>query len=140
MLLGEMFPDSKLTPLPGDEDRAAFIFWLNVMATSGYVTSGRVGHPERFACSEKAAMEVAEAGLRDFDAFFDKMENAIAGAPFFMAGGITPLDFYVSNLIEWHPNREALFKSRTSLARLYKAVAASASYQAALETHAMPAL
>jgi hypothetical protein len=30
-VLGERHPESGLTPQPGDEDRATFLFWLNVV-------------------------------------------------------------------------------------------------------------
>ena len=45
-LLGEMYPESGVTRAPGDDNRGEFLFWLNVMTTSGYMTAARLGHPE----------------------------------------------------------------------------------------------
>lgn len=137
-LLGEMYPASKVTPLPGDDARGAFLFWLNVMTTSGYMTSARVGHPERYASSDSAIEQVGEKAAADYDAFFDVMEGAISGDPNFMPGGLTALDFYLTMLTEWHSDTRKLFGSRPKLAALCSAVQQSSSYKAAMKTHALP--
>ena len=75
-VLGEMHPTRALMPQPGDPDRGASLFWLSVMSTAGYVTSSRVGHPERFARDDRAIAQVKEQGDKDFAAFFRLMEAA----------------------------------------------------------------
>ena len=137
-LLGEMFPESNLTPAPGEKDRGDFLFWLNVMTTSGYMTSGRVGHPERYVCTEDASMQVGEKAREDYNAFFNVMENAISGDTYFMESGLTVLDFYLTMLTEWHENRMALFATRPALAQLCQAVNNRNSYQETIKTHALP--
>ena len=57
-VLGEHFPRSSLVPIAQEPDRASFLFWLNVMATSGYLTVARHGHPERYATSAQAIEQV----------------------------------------------------------------------------------
>lgn len=137
-LLGEMFPESGVTPAPGDAARGDFLFWLNVMTTSGYTTSGRVGHPERYARTDEAIAQVQQQAGADYDAFFDVMEGAISGEPYFLQGGLTALDFYLTMLAEWHGDRQTLFGARPKLAALARAVSDSASYKAAMKTHALP--
>lgn len=138
-LLSEMYPDNRLAPTPGDKDRAAFLFWLNVMATSGYMTSGRVGHPERYAQDENAIAQVAEKARADYDAFFDVVEAAVAGNRFFMERGLTALDYYIAMLTEWHLDKDALFAARPRLAKLCKAVNDNRSYRVTMDTHALQA-
>ncbi|WP_137699386.1 glutathione S-transferase family protein [Marimonas lutisalis] len=138
MLLGEMYPETGVTPAPGDDNRGEFLFWLNVMTTSGYMTAARLGHPERYANSSKAIEEVGAKASVDYDAFFDVMEEAIAGGPYFIASGMTALDFYVTMLTEWHADKKSLFSSRSKLGALCKAVNESCSYKAAMKTHALP--
>ena len=138
-LLGEMFPASKLTPVPGDADRGEFLFWLNVMTTAGYITAGRVGHPERYARAQDAIEQVGEKARADYDAFFDVMENAISGNPYFMARGLTALDFYVTMLTEWHVDNKTLFETRPRLAVLCEAINLNNSYKATMATHALQA-
>ncbi|WP_213546870.1 glutathione S-transferase N-terminal domain-containing protein [Vannielia litorea] len=58
--LGEAFPAAGLTPLPGNPDRPAFLFWLNVMVSTGYPAVSREARPEQFARSEAAMAEVRE--------------------------------------------------------------------------------
>jgi len=137
-LLGEMYPASKLTPIPGEKDRGAFLYWLNVMTTSGYMTAARVGHPERYASTENAVEQVGEKALADYDAFFDVMEDAISGSPHFMERGLTALDFYLTMLTEWHADKTVLFAQRPAIARLCHAVNETNSYRAAMKTHALP--
>ncbi|WP_171103607.1 MULTISPECIES: glutathione S-transferase family protein [unclassified Ruegeria] len=137
-LLGEMYPKSGITPVPGDDNRGEILFWLNVMTTSGYMTAARLGHPERYAESSKAIEEVGAKAAVDYDAFFDVMEDAIAGDPYFMTRGLTALDFYVTMLTEWHANKQSLFGSRPKLSALCESVNESRSYKAAMQTHALP--
>ena len=132
-----MYPESQLAPAPGDKDRAIFLFWLNVMATTGYVTAGRVGHPERYAQDENAIAQVADKAHADYDAFFDVIETAIAGDPFFMEHGLTVLDHYIAMLTEWHSNKAALFAARPGLAKLCQAVNDNQSYRVAMGTHTL---
>jgi len=84
IVLGEHFPKLRLTPQPADQERAAFLFWLNVMATSGYLTVARAGHPERYAVEADAIRQVEEKAYADLDAFFDVMEGAISSNTFFL--------------------------------------------------------
>jgi glutathione S-transferase len=137
-LLGEMYPETGVAPAPGDDSRGEYLFWLNVMTTSGYMTAARLGHPERYAESNSAIEEVGAKAAVDYDVFFDVMEEAIAGDPYFMASGLTALDFYVTMLTEWHANKQCLFGSRPKLSALCESVNESRSYKAAMESHALP--
>lgn len=136
-LLSEMYPANKITPAPGEKDRATFLFWLNVLTTSGYMTAGRVGHPERYANETDAIAQVAARACADYDAMFDVIEGGISGATFFMQRGLTALDFYITMLTEWHPDREALFAKRSRLANLCEATARTGPYVAAMGTHSL---
>ncbi|SMX25366.1 glutathione S-transferase family protein [Boseongicola aestuarii] len=138
-LLSELYSEAGFAPAPGDKDRAAFLFWLNVLTTSGYMTAGRVGHPERYAQDESAVAQVAEKALADYDAVFDVIETAISGDPFFMERGLTPLDYYITMLSEWHLDKTALFSARTKLARLCQAVNQNRSYRVTMDIHALQA-
>lgn len=134
-LLGEMFPDAGLTPLLPHADRAKFLFWLNAIATAGGSAGTRCGHPYRFAASQGAQEEVLERARSDFDAVFDKVEKAISGDPFFLASGISGLDFYISMFAEWHYDQDRLFSNRPKLAKLYEVVNQTEPYCSAIATH-----
>ena len=138
ILLSEHHPQGGVAPAPGETDRPAFLFWLNVMATAGYVTSSRVGHPERFARDDAAIAQVKAQADRDFDAFFTLMDEAISGEPFFLTRGPTCLDHYVTMLAEWSSDRDALMATRPKLQALCNAVRRDPAYAAALGAHAIP--
>lgn len=139
-LLGEMHAISPVTPQPGAPDRGAFLYWLNVMTTAGYVTSSRVGHPERFARDDIAVAQIKEQADKDFAAFFELINDAITGEDFFMERGLTALDFYIAMLSEWVINRETLLERLPRLCNLCAAVRKTTAYRTALDTHRIPAL
>ena len=138
VFLGEQFPEKRLTPLPGDSDRATFLFWLNVMATSGYLTVARWAHPERYASDPNAVQQVEEKAALDLRKFFGVMEEAIAGDPFFLARGFSALDIYLTMLTEWHSDRAELFADFPSLAKIADNVRARPAYEKAIRTHELP--
>lgn len=133
--LGEDAPGSGLTPQPGSLDRSAFLFWLNVMATAGYMTVARHGHPERYAFDEAAIAQVEQRAAQDLDTFFDLMDVSISGGSTFLESGFSALDLYLAMLTEWSDNQSALFAKRTNIAELYRAVSLRPSYQLAMQTH-----
>ena len=137
-VLGEHFADLRLTPQPGEADRGPFLFWLNVMATGGYLTVARHGHPERYAAEPDAIAQVEQKAAADLDAFFEVMESAISGRPYFLARGYSALDIYLAMLTEWSEDREALLARRPALAGICQAVAQRPAYSRAIETHLLP--
>ena len=135
VVLGESSPETGLLPRPGTADRSAFFFWLNVMATSGYMTVARNGHPERYAFDQGAIDQVERKAAEDLAAFFDLMEDAIAGDGTFLASGYSALDLYLAMLTEWSDDKEELFATRPALAKLTSDVCVRPGYQAAMQTH-----
>ncbi|MBF9032435.1 hypothetical protein HKCCE3408_18710 [Rhodobacterales bacterium HKCCE3408] len=133
--LGEDAPGSGLIPQPRSPDRSAFLFWLNVMATAGYMTVARKGHPERYAFDETAIAQVEERAAVDLAAFFDLMEAAISGGTTFLASGFSALDLYLAMLTEWSDDKSGLFAERATLSQLCRAVSLRPSYQLAMQTH-----
>ncbi len=137
-VLGEQLPEANLAPQPGDPDRAGFLFWLSVMATSGYLTVSRKAHPERYAVDADATKQVEAKAASELDAFFDIMERAVSGSPFFLARGFTALDIYLTMLTEWSDDKDALFSTRPALAAVRRAVAQRPAYRTAINTHLLP--
>ena len=137
-VLGEHFPGSNLVPLGSDPDRATFLFWLNVMATSGYLTVARHGHPERYAFTPEAIEQVEAKAGEDLEKFFDLMEQAISGTPFFLPSRFCALDIYLTMLTEWSEDKERLFSSRPKLRALTAQVSQRPAYLKALHTHHLP--
>lgn len=138
ILLGETFPQSEITPLPGDEDRSVFLFWLNVMVSAGYPTVTRLGHPERYAFTSDAIAEVKRQCTIDLDCFFDLMEGAIKGEVFFLKQGFSALDYYLAMLIGGAPDQEKLFATHPKIKALFISAIQRPAYKKAMQTHATP--
>lgn len=136
--LCETFPEAMLAPQVGDAMRPDFLFWLNVMTSAGYPTVARYCHPERYAQSETAVVEVEQQALADLNAFFDLMESGISGEGTFLSSGTTALDYYMSMLTEWADDRDMLLSTHPKLAAVYAATSERPAYRAAMNTHAIP--
>lgn len=117
--LCEVFPEAGLAPKHGDSDRAEFLFWLNVMTTTGYPTVARWNHPERYAASEDAISEVEQKAAEHLNDFFDLMEGAISGKDTFLKRGFSVLDYYLSILTKWPSDRQGLFAAHPRLERSF---------------------
>jgi len=135
LFLGEQHPEGKLVPLPGDQERPAFLFWLMYMATSGYMTFGRSCHPERHTTDQEALDSVRRAAEAQIGRFFETLESAIAGDPYFLPSGFSSLDIYLTMLTTWHADKVALFENNPKIAKLCAAVEARPAYQRVMEDH-----
>ncbi len=136
--LGEYFPQSMLVPQPGEKDRARFLFLLNVMATSGYLTIARWNHPERYALEPDAIRQVEAKSATELDAFFKTMDRQISSQPYMLEQGFSALDIYLTMLTEWPDDRKALFQACPSIKRMVEAVNERPAYQKAMQTHHLP--
>jgi len=138
LFLGEQHPAGKLVPRPSDEERPVFLFWLMHMATSGYMTFVRSCHPERHTTDQDALDPVRLAAEAQIDRFFDTMEGAVAGNPYFLPSGFSALDIYLTMLTTWHADKIALFQNNPRIARLCAAVEARPAYQRVMQDHNLP--
>ncbi len=99
------------------------------MAASPYMTFVKFNHPYLFLQDRKThAALIANARSRLL-AQFSILENAIAGAPFFLARGLTALDLYLCMLVEFHDDHAALFDGRPGLHVLHGTVSVRQSVQ-----------
>ena len=134
--LGEQGGERGLVPPPGDAARPVFMYWLMFLATSGYTTFARFAHPERFTIDPDALDVVSAAAANDIDAFFDLLDAAIAGDPWFLESGFGALDIYTAMLAGWHPHRDALFDRNPKVAALCRATEDRPAYRKTIAEHA----
>ena len=134
--LGEQCSDAQLVPQPGDDERPDFLYWLLFMATTGYTTFGRLGHPERYTLDQAALEPVRLSAEADVTRFFDVLEGGIKGEPYFLSFGFTALDIYLTMLAGWHPDRSALFQRNPKIALLCSAVESRPAYKKVIADHA----
>ena len=135
LYLGEQCPEGRFVPRAADRERPDFLFWLLYMATSGYMTFARLGHPERYTEDQDATEPVRLAAYQDVTRFFDVIEDAIGGDPYFLAGGFGALDIYLTMLAGWHPDRDLLFERNPKVARLCAAVEERPAYRKTIAEH-----
>jgi len=135
LLIGERHPDGNLVPLPDEADRSVFLYWLLYLATSGYMTFVRYGHPERYTKDQSAVEAVQQAAEEQIERLFDILEDAITGEPYFLARGFTALDIYITMLTAWHSAREKMFKRNSKIAALCMAVENRSAYKKVMQDH-----
>ncbi|MBW8640661.1 glutathione S-transferase family protein [Hoeflea sp. WL0058] len=135
IVLGERHPDSRLVPAATDTDRSRFLFWLMVMATSGYPVFSRAWHPEQFTSDDSANETVRQTAEQQLQEFFSTIENAIEGEPYFLRRGFTALDIYLTMLTEWASDKSELFASNPRLSDLCASVGDRPSYSRVIRQH-----
>ena len=138
LFIGEQHPEGRLVPLPGDQERSTFLFWLLYMATSGYMTFGRSCHPERHTTDQDALDPVRLAAEAQIDRVFETLDGAVAGDPYFLASGFSALDIYLTMLTTWHADKVALFENNPKIERLCMAVEARPAYRRVMLDHDLP--
>lgn len=121
--LGERHPETPLVPAPDHPDRATFLRWLIYMAASPYMTFVQFNHPERFLDDTRTHPALIENARKRLLDQFTLLDRAIAGRPFFLAGGISALDLYAHMLIEFFGDDPVALAGRPRLAHLHGAVA-----------------
>lgn len=135
IVLGERHPESGLVLPPGDASRPIFLRWLLFMAASVYMTYVRVNHPERFITDPAGIESVRQVAVDAVNSQFDVLDDAISGDPWFLPGGYSVLDIYLTMLAVWHPDRPTLFTRNTSLERLCTAVEQRPAYIEVIAQH-----
>lgn len=128
LTLGERHP-GPLIPAPDDGDRPEFLRWLIYMAASPYMTFVQFNHPYRFLDDKATHAALIENARSRLGAQFTALDEAIAGAPYFLPRGPSALDLYLYMLVEFHDDHAALFKGRPRLQALHGAIAARESTQ-----------
>lgn len=123
LMLGDLHPTSGLVPGIKDTDRPFFLHWLFALATTGHTTIRRFSYPEEYTVDPTAQSATTDAAWRQLIKFFDAVENAISGDPWFMDRGFSPLDIYTIMvcIILTGDLRDEVFATRPKLERLYLA-------------------
>ena len=123
LMLGDLHPDSGLVPNVEDADRPFFLHWLFALATTGHTTMRRFSYPDEYTTRSDAELATREAAWAQLLKFFDALEDAISGEPWFMARGFSPLDIYTVMvcIILTKELKEEVFAARPKLEALYRA-------------------
>lgn len=123
LMLGDLHPESGLVPAVEDADRPFFLHWLFALATTGHTTMRRYSYPDEYTTKADAEQATREAAWSQLTRFFDALEDAISGDPWFMERGFGPLDIYTVMvcIILTEDLRRETFEGRPKLERLYRA-------------------
>ncbi|MBF9031445.1 hypothetical protein HKCCE3408_13665 [Rhodobacterales bacterium HKCCE3408] len=121
LMLGDLHTNSGLVPGVDDPDRPFFLHWLFALATTGHTTIRRVSYPEEYTTDPEAYSATTEAAWTQLTKFFDALEDAISGHPWFMERGFGPLDIYTVMvcIVLTGKLRDDVFETRPKLKRLY---------------------
>lgn len=140
LMLGDLHPDSGLVPTIEDADRPFFLHWLFALATTGHTTIRRYSYPDEYTTDPDAQAATSDAAWQQISRFFDVLEDAIAGDPWFMARGFSPLDIYtVMICIILTPDlQREVFANRPKLGRLHQAAHARETVRKRWEFYRFP--
>lgn len=135
LFLGEQYPQTGLVPGTEDPERPRFLRWLLYMAAAVYPLLARMNHPERFAAPPCRDEPDRSEVIRRLDGQFGLLDDAIAGEPWFLAGGYGALDIYLGMLADWHPDRDRMLARNGALAELVRAIEGNAVYARVMARH-----
>ena|GEM_PF-908034 len=121
LMLGDLHPESGLVPGIEDSDRPFFLHWLFALATTGHTTIRRFSYPEEYTVDQSAQRATTDAAWLQLLKFFDALEDAISGNPWFMERGFGPLDIYTIMvcIVLTSDLQDEVFATRPKLKRLY---------------------
>jgi glutathione S-transferase len=123
IMLGDLHPESGLVPRIEEHDRPFFLHWLFALATTGHTTIRRYSYPDKYTTLPDAEAAIRDAAWSQLERFFDALEDAITGDPWFMARGFGPLDIYTVMvcIVLVNGKQEDVFATRPKLGRLHAA-------------------
>lgn len=141
LMLGDLHPESRLVPHVRDLDRPFFLHWLFALATTGHTTIRRYSYPSEYTTQPDAEVATSEAAWEQIMKFFDALEKAISGDPWFMARGFSPLDIYTIMVcvVLTEETQAEVFARRPKLERLFRATHARGSVTRLWEFYRFPA-
>jgi glutathione S-transferase len=132
MHLADKYPDKKLAPPLGSDDRARYYRWMvYVPATVDPVLEAITLHT-RLLPEAKRVAAIAEEGKRKFAAVARVLEEAVGGRQFIVGDSFTAADVAVASAIGWitflgllddHPKLAAYAKPFSERAAYIKAYA-----------------
>jgi len=107
--IADAFPQANLIPPVNDPARAQVYRWMFFAAVNLYETDLRYYYSERYTTNENGVEGVKAAALRDFDKYFDMLEQEIGSGLYLLGDTDSILDIYLTMLAYWHPDVDALF-------------------------------
>lgn len=140
LMLGDLHPQNGLVPRIKDSDRPFFLHWLFALATTGHTTIRRFSYSEEYTTDPNAQAATSEAAWLQLIKFFDALEDAISGDPWFMERGFGPLDIYTIMvcIVLTDDLCDEVFATRPKLKRLYKATHARKTVQRLWDFYRFP--
>jgi len=103
--LAELAPQAGLAPTADSPDRAAFLRWLLFLVAAVYPTFTFGDFPERYLADPAAQKEFRGNVDALAQRLWRQVEGAAAADPWFLPGGFSALDIYVTVMTRWRPRR-----------------------------------
>jgi glutathione S-transferase len=100
LFIAERFPEAKLQPPPGHDDRAKFLRWLITIAGNIYPCVSRWDFPERFTTDPAGAPAVKQAARDDADRLWRMVQDNLRPDPWCLAD-FSALDVQVAVMSRW---------------------------------------
>jgi len=100
LVVAETFPEARLAPPPGHQDRAKFLRWLITIAGNIYPCVSRWDYPERFTTDPAGAEAVKQAAREEADRHWQMVVDQLRPDPWCLSD-FSALDVQVAVMSRW---------------------------------------
>lgn len=127
LYLADAYPQARLGPAPGAEERARFLQWMVYLSANLYECALRIYYSDRYSSEGKGAAEgIKQQASEDFLSILGVMVPSLS--PYLLGREPSAADYYLYVVGGWGPDgREPLHRKWPALARHTQLLAARPS-------------
>ena len=127
--LGDLYPQARLAPAPGDPRRAQYLRWMTYVSAAIYALVWIIDDPARVVDGQAEMQKVGDR-LRDRRAeCWRMMDEQIAPGRYILGDELSALDLYVAVISRFAPGRRRFYQSAPKMAAIVRRVDADPRLQ-----------
>jgi GST-like protein len=108
--IAERFPEARLAPPPGHEDRAQFLRWMTYVSAAIYSLYWVKDDPSRLAPDPAAQAPLTDRCLARIAECWGIMEGEVTPGRYLLGDEISVLDLYVAVVSRFKPRRRRFYE------------------------------
>ena len=120
--LAEIHPQARLSPLPADPARPAFLRWMAYVSAAIYALFWVRDDPLRLAPDAATAALVKQRTAERITECWRLMDAQVHPGRYILGDDLSVLDLYVTVLSRWGPRRKAFYAAAPKMAEVVRRI------------------